>query len=97
MNSNSKGFRDFLFDAQLMDLGFKGPAYTWTNNQDTSTAVHQRLDLVVATGQWTQAFPLAYVNHLPRVHSDHAAILLRTVGRSDSKPSFKIENWWFNI
>lgn len=31
LNVNSHNFRHFLFDAQLLDLGFKGPAFTWTN------------------------------------------------------------------
>lgn len=41
LNSNSRGFREFLFDAGLMDLGFKGPAFTWTNRQHTSSIIFE--------------------------------------------------------
>lgn len=37
LNKNSRAFREFIFEAQLVDLGFKGPAYTWTNKQSAST------------------------------------------------------------
>lgn len=95
-NSNNRIFKDFLFDTGLMDLGFKGPAYTWTNGKDTMTEIFQRLDRIVVTTSWSQQFPQAYVNHLPRVHSDHAAILLRAHGKPQSQSKFKIEKWWFN-
>lgn len=96
MNTNNRHFRDFLFKAGLVDLGFKGPAFTWTNKQHASSAIFERLDRAVASAQWNQLFPHAYVNHMPRVHSDHAAILLRTNNKPLPKKNFKIENWWFN-
>lgn len=95
LNANSHNFRHFLFDAQLLDLGFKGPAYTWTNCQDTSNAIYERLDRVVANIQWTQMHPEAYVNHLPRVHSDHMPILLRTKRNFPNPRRFRVEHWWF--
>lgn len=49
---------------------------------------------MVATVQWSQLFPQAYVNHLPRIHSDHAPILLRTQGKQHNQHRFKMENWW---
>lgn len=78
LNSSSTLFRQFLFDTGLVDLGFRGPAYTWTNCQHTSTAIFQRLDRILVSSSWSQTFPHAYVNHLPRIHSDHAPLLLRT-------------------
>lgn len=96
LDSNGRGFRKFLFDGGLMDLGFRGPAYTWTNGQYTSTPIFSRLDRVVVTAKWLQEFPQAYVNHMPRVHSDHAAILLRTKHVPPKPRNFRIENWWFS-
>lgn len=68
LNSNSKEFRDFLFDTGLVDLGYKGPAFTWTNKQSTSRAIFKRLDRVVATTRWMQQYMHAGVHHLPRIH-----------------------------
>lgn len=85
LNMNSCNFRDFLFETGLVDLGFKGSAYTWTNRQSTSNAIFECLDRVVATVQWSQLYPQAFVNHLPRIHSDHAPILLRTQGKQHNQ------------
>lgn len=95
-NANNKNFKDFLFETGLIDLGYKGPAYTWTNGQDPATEIFERLDRIVVTASWTQQFPMANVNHLPRVHSDHAPILLRMHGKPLNQSKFKIEKWWFN-
>lgn len=97
LNKNNRYFRDFLFDTGLLDLGFKGPAYTWTNRQSASNAIFERLDRAVATAAWSQRFRDAHVNYMPRVHSDHAAILLRMQKRQQSPRNFKIENWWLSI
>lgn len=94
LNSNNRGFQRFLFDFGLVDLGFKGPAFTWTNRPHASNAIFERLDRVVATSQWIQMFPQAYVNHLPRVHSDHAPVLLRTHEKPSKLRKFCMENWW---
>lgn len=95
LNSNSRKFRRFMFEAQLIDLGFKGPAYTWTNKQNSSHAIYKRLDRVLANVQWTQSHPEATVHHLPRIHSDHSPILLRTRRHTRSTKKFKMESWWF--
>lgn len=97
MDCNNKAFSEFLLEAELIDMGFKGPAYTWTNKQYTSNLIFERLDRVVATVGWNNVFPHAHVNHLPRIRSDHTPILLRTNDKPLPKPKFRIENWWFNV
>jgi hypothetical protein len=71
MNTNSNQFREFLFDT---GLGFKGPAYTWTNKPYCSGVIHVRLDRVVANSRWCNLYANAYVNHLLRRHSDQGRI-----------------------
>lgn len=95
LNSSASLFRQFLFDTGLVDLGFRGPAYTWKNCQHTSTVIFQRLDRILISSSWSQAFPHAHVNHLPRIHSDHAPLLLRTHNQAIPKKKFKVERWWF--
>jgi hypothetical protein len=84
---------EFLFDAGLINLGFKGPAYTWTNKPNAAEVMHVMLDRVVATSDWANLYVDAYVNHLSR-RSDHCPILLRTRGGHGRNGAFKIENWW---
>jgi exonuclease III len=78
LNQNSVKFNEFIFNAGLIDLGYKGPAYTWTNKPHGSDAIHARLDRVLVNIEWCGAFSDAYVTHMFRKHSDHAPILLRT-------------------
>jgi Reverse transcriptase (RNA-dependent DNA polymerase)/zinc-binding in reverse transcriptase/Endonuclease/Exonuclease/phosphatase family len=96
LNQNGVGFRNFLFDAELIDLGFKGPAYTWTNRPHASNAIFVRLDRIVANSAWCNLYPQAYVNHMPRAQSDHCPILLRTKNIIRQNKGFKIEHWWFS-
>lgn len=71
-------FQKLAQQAALIDLGYKGPAFTWSNNQFDGTLIMQRLDRVLATTDWTALFPAVAVYHLPRFNSDHHPILLRT-------------------
>ena len=60
----------------LIDLGFSGTKYTWTNKRDIGDLIQQRLDRVWANSSWKVAFPEALVKHLARNNSDHCPLLL---------------------
>lgn len=64
--------------ATLLDLSYRGPAYTWSNNQYDGTLIMQRLDRVLANVAWTMLFPSAVIYHLLRFNSDHHPTLLHT-------------------
>jgi hypothetical protein len=59
LNANSRRFHEFLFVAGMIDLGFKGPAFTWTNWLHTLTATHERLDRTVINAEWCNQHPNA--------------------------------------
>jgi hypothetical protein len=40
----------YLQDCELMDLGYEGPKFTWSNRQGHDTNVKVRLDRPVANG-----------------------------------------------
>lgn len=92
-NRHMRKFQKMAQDAALLDLGYRGPAYTWSNNQPNNTLIMQRLDRALANAPWTALFPSAAMYHLPRFNSDHHPILLRT---SPPPPkiqrNFKAEN-----
>ncbi|KAJ4799461.1 DNAse I-like superfamily protein [Rhynchospora pubera] len=87
-------FQNFIFHSGLVDVGYKGPAYTWTNKRNAVQAIYQRLDRVLVTPNWLELYPNAYVNHLPIIHSDHCPILLRVKKPPDRSVMFRVENWW---
>uniref|UniRef100_A0A2N9F7H7 Reverse transcriptase domain-containing protein n=1 Tax=Fagus sylvatica TaxID=28930 RepID=A0A2N9F7H7_FAGSY len=70
-------FHNCLNTCNLLDLGFNGPRFTWTNKRDRGL-VMERLDRFFCNPSWQQLFEESTVLHLPRVHSDHTPILLDT-------------------
>ncbi|XP_026395991.1 uncharacterized protein LOC113290621 [Papaver somniferum] len=55
LNSNISCFNDFIQMNHLIDLGYKGPAYTWTNGREIKGLIRQRLDRVLANPEWNIA------------------------------------------
>ncbi|GJM87852.1 hypothetical protein PR202_ga03847 [Eleusine coracana subsp. coracana] len=41
----------------FFDMGYSGPAYTWTNKRFTTNPTFQRLDHCLANAEWCIAFP----------------------------------------
>lgn len=90
-----KSFQCMVQRTGLLDLGYRSPTYTWSNNQQDSALIMQRLDIALATTDWTAQFLTAAVDHLSCFNSDHHPILLRTAPPPPrAKQAFKIENWW---
>lgn len=90
-------FRSLVKQCGLFDLGFSGPAYTWTNKRFFSKPTYERLDRCLVNAEWCQVYPISNVYNMPLIHtlSDHAPILLSTDGSiRNVQKSFKFENWW---
>ena len=82
-------------DCGFFDLGYHGPAYTWSNKRFSSFPTYERLDRFFGNAEWCANFPNTSVFHLPMLYSDHAPILavLNSVCRKANHP-FRFENWW---
>ena len=90
-------FQSLVKNCGLFDLGYSGPAYTWTNKHFSSKPLFERLDRCLVNANWCDAFPVSNVYNLPLMHmiSDHAPILMSTDGPiRRTKRHFKFENWW---
>jgi hypothetical protein len=90
-------FRSLVKQCGFFDLGYSGPAYTWTNKRFSSKPTFERLDHCLVNAEWCASYPISNVYNMPIIHnlSDHAAILLSTEGPVRRvKRSFKFENWW---
>jgi ribonuclease HI len=93
--SSTDLFRSFLDSFGMIDLGFSGNPFTWSNKRQNHHLIKERLDRGIANSQWVHLFPHFAVLHLPAQLSDHNPILL------DSSPSdltlprpFRFEEFW---
>jgi hypothetical protein len=88
-------FNTYVKQCGLFDLGYSGPAYTWTNKRFYSNLVFERLDRCLVNAEWCGVFPNTNVFNLPIMLSDHAPILVSTESQFHRpKLNFKFENWW---
>ncbi|WVZ77029.1 LOW QUALITY PROTEIN: hypothetical protein U9M48_024932 [Paspalum notatum var. saurae] len=79
----------------LFDLGYHGPAYTWTNKRFASMPTFEHLDRCLANTDWIAAFPNTSVHHLPMLYRDHCPILIKMDSTAQKiKKPFRFKNWW---
>lgn len=71
----------------MVDLGFQGPKFTWTNCRKGAANVKERIDRAWCNLCWHHKFDKAHVKHLVRSAFDHHPLLVvglakpkRTVG-----------------
>lgn len=71
----------------MINLGFVGPKYTWTNKRHIVDLILERIYKCFANPGWCIMYPKATVTHLPRTFSDHHPVLMEL-----NKPSPKASN-----
>ncbi|KAL0336655.1 UNVERIFIED_CONTAM: hypothetical protein Sradi_4877400 [Sesamum radiatum] len=85
-------FNDMMIDTGLMDAGFEGDLFTWTNKR-----VWKRLDRVLYSKEWTHTYNSTRVQHLSRRLSDHYPLFITAAKTENRKPSsFRFQNMWLN-
>ncbi|XP_019258278.1 PREDICTED: uncharacterized protein LOC109236539 [Nicotiana attenuata] len=74
--NRSNQFWNYINKCNLIDLGYKGSKYTWTNKRYTSgnTLILERIDRCFANEGWIKQHPEASVLHLPRTHTDQCPL-----------------------
>lgn len=65
-----------MTDCNLMDLGFQGPIFTWSNNRTAPHTVRCLLDRFCGNRVWLEFALSAVLEHLNFPGSDHVPILL---------------------
>ncbi|XP_058000172.1 uncharacterized protein LOC131178706 [Hevea brasiliensis] len=94
--SQARDMHNFIEFRELMDLECKGPYFTWFNKQFGRVAILERLDRALASIEWKEAFPKAYVLNEALIESDHSPLVLCLDGFQTPKKqfSFKFEAKW---
>ncbi|CAM8951160.1 unnamed protein product [Rhodiola kirilowii] len=96
-NSNHSAmtdFNNFIAQAGILDAGFLGPPFTWSNNRQGNNRIWERLDRVLLNGRALADFPEMQVTHLPRVSSDYCPLLLSLSQLIKIKRGFKFSAAW---
>ena len=100
-NQRCYRFARWVQECKLIDLGSKGPKFTWRGGcRNGYGRVYERLDRCFGNDQWRILFNNANVLVLPRVKSDHHPILVelkevRTRFSSSGRP-FRFEAAWIH-
>ncbi|KAE8670910.1 hypothetical protein F3Y22_tig00112044pilonHSYRG00101 [Hibiscus syriacus] len=86
-----KDFQFFLFDSELQDMHFHGPAFTWTR-----CTIHARLDRVLCNNYWDDIYSESVVYHLLRIRPDHRLIMLQVgnIPKSSGPKQFRYFSGW---
>ncbi|XP_060200680.1 uncharacterized protein LOC132628946 [Lycium barbarum] len=63
-------------ECSLQDAGFFGNIHTWSDNRGPPTTIWMRLDRLLYNEEWADEFSETTVQHLARVCSDHAPLLI---------------------
>lgn len=95
LGNPNRQFKEWIRRMGVLDLGYHGLAFTWSNSQGGKDNISQRLDRALATISWSMTYHETAVFHLPRFNSDHLPILIRTNPKPiRSKRLFRCESWW---
>ncbi|XP_059277530.1 uncharacterized protein LOC132031564 [Lycium ferocissimum] len=88
--SRSIDFVGCMEDCNMMDSGFSGDKFTWTNARRLRGRVLMRLDRVMYNDLWSQSFSIVNIRHLPRTGSE--------CGNMDPPKTkyFKFLNFWID-
>ncbi|KAL0304686.1 UNVERIFIED_CONTAM: LINE-1 retrotransposable element O protein [Sesamum angustifolium] len=83
-------FADTVLECGLIDAGFEGSEYTWSNR-----ITWERLDRFFYSEAWLDVFTSTRIIHLSRTWSDHAPLLINLEYTSVKPPSsFRFMRMW---
>ncbi|XP_042426039.1 uncharacterized protein LOC122013892 [Zingiber officinale] len=82
-------FNNFLMMAGLLDAGFVGDRFTWTNNK-----IWKQLDRIMVSPSWNAQNFSVRVEHFSRAASDHCPLLLSFPGFTKPIPCFRFQKMW---
>jgi hypothetical protein len=71
-------FKQFIDHFGLVDLGFVGNPFTWSNNRQGAASIKERLDRGLASLSWIYIHLEFSFKHIPTSSSDHNPISLNT-------------------
>ena len=93
-----KAILDCMDNYHMMNMGFVGPKFTWSNKREIGNLIQCRLDRCWANLNWKAFYTEANVTHLARINSDHYPLLLNlnlNTSSTNNRP-FKFQSIWLS-
>ncbi|KAG0452170.1 hypothetical protein HPP92_026103 [Vanilla planifolia] len=87
---DQQDFADIMQELQLVDLGFSGNRFTWSNGKQGGARILERLDRALMNSAGLIAFPNCSVQHLSRLGSDHCPWLVKVEGGDQWQQSSRL-------
>lgn len=69
-----------LLDCDLLDLGYIGPQFTWSNRREGKGLISKCLDICIGNLEWCNLYPKATVKHGSVAYSNHLPLILTLEG-----------------
>lgn len=91
-------FQECLDTCKMIDIGFSGPRYTWSNHRPLAHLVQERIDRVFVNAKWNGLYLKAVVFHLEKTHSDQCPIKLCLDNNRNFHPPkpFRFQPMWLS-
>ena len=90
-----RDFRNFIESNNLVDIGFVGNPWTWSNNWDRNGEVKERLDRALCNAGWFHVFDRAQCKHVENLGSDHSMLLIDSCPpQGKKKKRFSFDKRW---
>ncbi|XP_042980093.1 uncharacterized protein LOC122310274 [Carya illinoinensis] len=91
-------FREAIEDCGLVDVGYRGNGFTWSNKHSHQSFTKERLDRFVVNNEWKSIFKEVEVMAQTGRCSDHLPIVISTIdegnGRRRGFFQFRFEACW---
>ncbi|KAK4737677.1 hypothetical protein R3W88_001374 [Solanum pinnatisectum] len=88
-------FKTCIESCYLSQVPFKGSPFTWWNGRAGDDCIFERLDRILINAGMQNIFAQLEIDHLPRIGSDHAPMLLTCSDRgTNKKKPFRFLNFW---
>ena len=89
-------FKECLDRCNMMDIGFVGPRFTWTNRREVQALIQERIDRFFVNPSSCVVYPDVRITHLTRCHSDHCLVFLKMQSRTQNRRirPFRFQTGW---
>ncbi|XP_027768863.1 uncharacterized protein LOC114074907 [Solanum pennellii] len=74
----------------LLNIGFSGYKFTWSNKRGINHKILKRLDRAVVNDSWLEKMPQTTITHLSSTGSDHCPLLMEMVSTTTDHTKYFI-------